>query len=121
MSTDETATNNRSVEAVDKAGDVQASEQRVHELDRQIRESEIRLMRNSIAERIGLSPDDRDLLLTGTDADSLEAQATFLVQRGFGRPPGNIAPREGQAISEPRRRNEDMREFANDLFGNDDW
>lgn len=109
------------VEAKYEGIDVEASEQRLSELGQQIRDGELRLLRNHMAERIGLSPEDRDLLLSGTDINSLETQAARLVQRGFGRPLGNVARREGQAVAGPTRGNEELRDFVNNLFGNDDW
>lgn len=109
------------VEAKYATVDVQASELRLKEIGQEIRDGELRLLRNHIAERIGLSPEDRDLLLTGTDVTSLEAQAALLAQRGFGRAPGNVARREGQIVAAPTTGNEDMRTFVNDLFGNDVW
>lgn len=108
------------VEAKYATVNVEAAEQRLTEIQEQIRDGELTVMRNAIAARIGLSTDERDLLLTGTDATSLEMQAVRLVQRGFGRPPGNVAPREGQSVNAPTGNN-DMRAFIDNLFGSNDW
>lgn len=102
--------------------DVEAAQARLKETDERIREGERIVLRNSIAARVGLSPDDRDLFLTGTDAATLEAQARLLSERwGLGKPQGNVAPREGRAVSSPAPQDREMREFANNLFGNDVW
>lgn len=109
------------VEAKYAAIDVPAAEQRMNELEQQIRDGELKVMRNNLAARFGLSPEDRDLLLTGSDASTLETQASLLAQRGFGRPPGNVAPREGRTVEASSDANDDVRAFIDNLFGSSDW
>lgn len=109
------------VEAKYAAVDVEAAQQQLDDIQQQIRDGELAVMRNAIAARLGLAPEDRDLLLTGTDAVALVEQETRLAAYGFGRPLGNRAPREGQAVNEPSHGDRDMREFVDNLFGNNDW
>lgn len=65
--------------------------------------------RADIAKRYMLSDEDRDILLSGTDAATLEKQA----QRLFQRTPHNVAHTEGR---NPEAKADPMAEFARRLF-----
>ena len=109
------------VEAKYAAVDVEEAQRRLSELDEQIRNGDNIVLRNSIAARIGLSPEDRDLLLTGKDEATLELQAKLLIERwGLGKAQGNVAPREGQTVSPSTAQGDEMRQFVDHLFGSED-
>jgi hypothetical protein len=78
-------------------------------------------IRRDLAIRLGISDQDRDLLLTGTDQATLVAQAERLA--GVPAAPslshGNIAPNEGKtpATYSPYG---DAKAFARDVFRGDD-
>ena len=62
------------------------------------------------------APADRDLFLTGTDEDTLTAQAKRLAERESERKKtGNVAPREG-ATTNSGGQDSDLRDFAKSLF-----
>ncbi|MGO2746747.1 hypothetical protein [Microbacterium sp.] len=76
-------------------------------------------LRDTIATAHGVSDEDRDLLMTGIDEDTLTMQAERL------NPPqdlsqGNIARREGQTVQRGHDEDEDMRGFTREMFGNTD-
>lgn len=83
-------------------------------------------LRSRIGEQYGISthrgpndePSDAELFLTGTDETTIEAQAKRLHELDTPtRPPGNIAPREGQAVAPVTRST--TAEVAAHLFGRD--
>ncbi|WJL95882.1 hypothetical protein QSU92_01250 [Microbacterium sp. ET2] len=83
--------------------------------------------RNEIAQRLSLTDDARDELLTAQDDVLLNLQAERLALYGFtqdGHPPltaGNTAPREGQHTGEPKGPDSEVRDFVRDLLGKDPW
>lgn len=90
-------------------------EQRFAELEQKNAEAEARALRSDIAARYGISAEDRDLFLTGTDADTLEAQAKRLAARDVDRKKqGNTARSEGKS-GVPKA--DDERQFVRSLFG----
>ena len=79
-----------------KAEGAKTVEQQLTEL----RDENQRIQRDNLAARIaaqhGIPPEDADLFLTGTDEQTLTAQATRLAARATDRKKqGNLAPREG--------------------------
>jgi hypothetical protein len=75
----------------------------------------VEVLRFKIAAAHGLSEDDADLFLTGTDEETLTKQAKRLSDReGDRRKSGNHVPREGTTTTAPPS---DQREFARELFG----
>jgi hypothetical protein len=73
-------------------------------------------LRSRIQAKFSISDEDAELFLTGTDEDSLTRQAERLAARESDRKKkGNVAPKEGAAT--PSAGNDDMREFARNLFG----
>jgi hypothetical protein len=73
-------------------------------------------LRLRIAVEHGISIEDADLFLTGTDEESLRAQAKRLSDREADRTKhGNLARREGQTITRPAE--DSLAGFAGQLFG----
>lgn len=76
---------------------------------------DITAYRDQLAAERGISDEDRNLLMTGTDEDTLLRQANLLepLPSLTG---GNIARKEGQPVAGPTDDNKTMRAFVNDLF-----
>ncbi|TCJ23545.1 hypothetical protein E0W80_10410 [Microbacterium sp. PI-1] len=76
---------------------------------------DITTYRDQLATERGISDEDRDLLMTGTDEDTLLRQANLLepLPTLTG---GNIARKEGQHVTGRTDDNQTMREFAKELF-----
>ena len=71
-------------------------------------------LRLRVAAKHGISDEDADLFLTGTDEATLTKQAERLAQRTADRKKqGNHVPREG---SNPKAGDDPMREYARQLF-----
>ncbi|WP_136056820.1 hypothetical protein [Microbacterium sp. K24] len=93
-------------------------ERQIADLEQQIMATRRESLRVSIAARFGISDDDRDVLLTGTDEVTLLMQAERLGNST--RALGNVARQEGRHVSSGgSRADREMREYVNDLFGND--
>jgi hypothetical protein len=93
----------------------QRAEERVAELERKAAVAEAKALRSDIAAKYGLSPEDRDLFLTGTDESTLSAQAQRLAGREEDRKKqGNFAPKEGTTPAGSS--NTDERDFVRNLF-----
>lgn len=80
--------------------------------------SDVTEYRDQLATERGLSDQERDLLLTGADPETLLMQADRLSPLPD-RTRGNVAPREGRTV-ERDSRDQSMLEFTRDLFGRDD-
>jgi len=79
-----------------QAAGAKTVEQKLEELTQKYAASEARALRSDIAAQFGISAEDRDLFLTGSDPDSLTAQAQRLAEREADRKKqGNVAPNEG--------------------------
>jgi len=77
-------------------------------------------MRWRVAAKHGVSDDDAELFLTGTDEETLTKQAQRLGERESDRKKnGNVASKEGTNSNE-RPKTNDVREFTRGLFGRDD-
>ncbi len=99
-----------------KAGEKATADERLAELEKKYQASEQARLRSDIAAKHGISEEDRDLFLTGTDEASLTAQAARLAERVADRKKqGNVAPKEGATTSEGKG-DSDLREFARELF-----
>lgn len=95
-------------------------EQKLADLEKKTADAEARALRSDIAARFQISAEDRDLFLTGTDEDTLTAQATRLTEREADRKKqGNVAPREGTTTTKGNDQAEE-RQFARNLFGGAD-
>jgi len=91
------------------------AEDRIAELERSIGDANAKALRADIANRHGISAEDRDLFLTGTDVDTLTAQAKRLSEREAERKKqNNHVGREGHSTA---TRPDDKRAFARQLFG----
>lgn len=83
-----------------KAEGAKTIEQKLVELETKHAEAEARALRSNIATKHGISAEDRDLFLTGSDEASLEAQAKRLAERNADQKKGgNRAPREGRSVT----------------------
>lgn len=102
-----------------KAEGARTVEEQLADLQRKHTETEARALRSDIAARHGVSPEDRDLFLTGSDEATLTAQAERLAARDAEiKKKGNVAPKEG-ASPRGTAENESLT-FVNDLFGGSD-
>jgi hypothetical protein len=111
-----------------KAGAAQTLEERLASLETELTTTRTQALKTSIAAKFGIStepgedgsPSDADLFLTGSDADSLTAQAQRLAGRDADRKKqGNIAPKEGSTTTSGTGDGE-ARKFASNLFGRAD-
>lgn len=97
-----------------KAGESKTLEDRLAEMEKRSAAAEAKAMRSDIAAKFGISAEDRDLFLTGTDEDTLTAQAQRLAERESERKKqGNVVPKEG---TNPKPGDDAMREFARNIF-----
>lgn len=93
-------------------------EQKLADLEAKHAEAEARALRSDIATKHGISAEDRDLFLTGSDEATLTAQAKRLADRAADQKKnGNRAPKEGGATTDADK-NKDLRDFTRELFGN---
>lgn len=82
-----------------KAEGAKTVEQKLAELESKHAEAEARALRSDIAARHGISAEDRDLFLTGSDEAALEAQAKRLAERvADQKKTGNVARKEGKPV-----------------------
>ena len=71
-------------------------EQKLADLEAKHAEAEARALRSEIATKHGISAEDRDLFLTGSDEATLDAQAKRLAERlADQKKTGNVARKEG--------------------------
>lgn len=97
-----------------KASTAQTAEERIAELEQRYQQAETRALRSDIAAKYGIDAEDRDLFLTGTDEETLTAQAKRLADRESERMKrSNHVPDEGNT---PATQPDDMRAFTRDLF-----
>jgi len=110
-----------------RAGDALTLEQRIAEMETRTAAAESAALRASVAAEFGIStkkgpkgePSDADLFLTGSDVDTLTAQAQRLAGREEDRKKqGNFAPKEGTQPAGGTDSGE--REFVKNLFGRAD-
>lgn len=92
---------------------------RIAKLEAATAEAKTESLRLRIAAFHGISEEDADLFLTGTDAEALEKQATRLADRvATQKKNGNVVPNEGK--TPPAATTSDVREFTRGLFGTAD-
>lgn len=99
-----------------KADGAKTVEQQLADLATKHAAAEARILRADIASTYGISKEDRDLFLTGSDEATIEAQAKRLAERNADQKKnGNRAPREGRTTTtgDPDK---DMREAVRGLF-----
>lgn len=98
----------------------QKFEERLSGMEKRAQEAEARALRSDIAARHGITAEDRDLFLTGSDEATLEAQAKRLAERvADQKKNGNRAPKEGRTTNSGDA-DKDLREFTKNLFGRTD-
>jgi hypothetical protein len=103
-----------------KAEGAKTLEERFAEIEQRAAKAEAAALRSNIAAKFSISPEDRDLFLTGADEETLTAQAQRLAQRDADRKKqGNVAPTEG-GNQNPGDSKGDERAFARQLFGKTD-
>lgn len=109
-----------------KAGEATTLEERVAEIEARASKAEAEALRARVAGEYGIStkrgekgePSDADLFLTGSDEETLKAQAERLAARESERKKrGNRVPDEGNATPKPGE--DQMRDFTRNLFGRD--
>ena len=99
-----------------KADGAKTLEEKFTELESKYTQAEARALRSDIAARHGISAEDRDLFLTGSDEATLEAQAKRLAERvADQKKNGNRAPKEGGTTTTDDGK-KDIRTFAKNLF-----
>lgn len=102
-----------------KAAGSKTLEERLASLEGELTTAKATALRSDIAAKHGLSAEDRDLFLTGTDESTLTAQAQRLAGREADRKKqGNFAPKEGNTPAGGT--NTDEREFVRSLFSRAD-
>lgn len=78
-------------------------EDRVAEVEQRAKDAEANALRANIANEHGISAEDRDLFLTGTDEETLTTQAKRLADREDERKKsGNHVPNEGRTPNPPK-------------------
>jgi len=101
-----------------KAAGSQTLEERLASLEGELTTAKATALRSDIAAKHGLSAEDRDLFLTGTDESTLNAQAQRLAEREADRKKqGNVAPKEGASYNSGTDSEE--KAFASNLFSRD--
>lgn len=97
-----------------KAGEKVTAEERIADLEKRYADAESRALRANVASEYGISAEDRDLFLTGTDEETLTAQAKRLADRESERKKrSNHVPNEG---NNPKPSADSMRDFTRGLF-----
>lgn len=111
-----------------QANGAKTVEQKLADLEKRYADAEVQALRTSVAAEHGIStkrgpngePSDADLFLTGTDADTLAAQAKRLSERASDRKKqGNVAHREGGTTSTGKG-DDELREWARGVFSRAD-
>lgn len=103
-----------------KAEQSKSLEDRIAELGQQVQQTQVEKLRSDVAAEFKISKDDRDLFLTGSDAETLTAQAKRLSDRTREHESNsNVAPLQGH---QPSREggNTELREFTRNLFNKAD-
>lgn len=90
--------------------------ERIRSLEGEVENAQRDALRFKVASQYGISDDDTELFLTGSDEDTLAKQAERLGQRSDERKKqGNHAPREGATTRQPGP--DEEREAVRELFG----
>ncbi len=88
---------------------------RIHQLEEQADAARRDALRFKVASKFGISDDDVELFLTGSDEETLTKQAERLASRVDERKKqGNHVPREGTTPRKPQE--DELREFTRQLF-----
>ena len=98
-----------------KAEGAKTAEERMAELEREIAVTKHEALKRRVQAAHQISDEDADLFLTGTDEESLTAQAKRLADReSERRKNNNRVPNEGK--TPPKAGADEMREFTRNLF-----
>jgi hypothetical protein len=98
-----------------KAGDSATAEERIAKLEESLRQANREALKRRVQAAHGISDEDADLFLTGTDEDTLAAQAKRLAEREEqNKKTGNRVSREGRNHS---AKGDDERAAVRELFG----
>lgn len=98
-----------------KAGEAKTAEDRLSDLEKQLEQSQREALRRRVQAAHGIADEDADLFLTGSDEETLTAQAKRLAERESERKKrSNHVPTEGK---NPPATASDERAFVRDLFG----
>lgn len=109
-----------------KAEGAKTLEDRLSELETELKTTKVDALRASVAARFGIStekgkdgsPSDADLFLTGTDEATLTTQAERLAARQADlKKQGNVARNEGGTINSGTSEEQELRNLASNLFG----
>lgn len=102
-----------------KAEGAKSADDRIAELEKSIAQANHEAMKRRVQAANGIPDEDADLFLTGTDEETLIAQAKRLADRETERKSkGNHVPREGETPSSTKT--DPLRDYARGLFGSDD-
>lgn len=97
-----------------KASEKATAEERLTDLEKQLEQAQRETLRRRVQAAHGIADEDADLFLTGTDEETLTAQAERLAARESERKKrSNHVPTEG---NNPRPSQDPMREFTRELF-----
>jgi hypothetical protein len=95
--------------------EIQKANDKASAAEKAAAEAKAEALRWKVAAKHGISDDDADLFLTGTDEETLTKQAQRLTERVTDRKKnGNHVPREGSTTTKPKE--DEMREFTRRLF-----
>lgn len=93
---------------------------RTGDLEAELSGLRLETLRMRVASEFEIGAEDRDILLTATDEETLRMQAerfiAFAPQRSAN---GNVARREGRRVESRSPQDGSTRAFVNELFGND--
>ena len=104
-----------------QAAGAKTLEERLADVESRYKAAELNALRSDVAAKHGLSAEDRDLFLTGADAETLTAQATRLADRVAAvKKQGNVAPNEGDTKTTGTSEEQAERALATGLFGGSD-
>lgn len=100
------------------AEDKKTAEEKIAELQKDLEATKRDALRRRVQAAHSISDEDADLFLTGTDEDTLKAQAKRLAERESERKKqGNHVPNEGKQPTKSNAGSDDERAFVRELFG----
>ena len=102
-----------------KKSEIEKAADRAAAAEKAAADAKAEALRWKVAAKHGISDEDADLFLTGTDEDTLTKQAQRLAERSDTRKKrSNVVPKEGTTPSDPP--DDEMRAFTRQLFGRED-
>ncbi len=97
-----------------KASEKATAEERIAALEQEIQRANLAALRSRVQAKYGISDEDAELFLLGTDEDTLTAQAKRLADREEQRKQkNNVSPREG---NNPKPASDELGTFTKNLF-----